>query len=226
MSTIENKSQTKKAFKKYPQDHGDAAQQGEHFKDTWYVGRQRSAFDKNDIEKFKTALTDAGTDHQSMSPAELEAWTDQLLGDSYDQGDYSFYASATNNDERNLTNEELSIQGDGGIVEEYQSLMDQRLKLLEQIEEESNKQNSADIIISELTELVTSIEDQANLIEVDVFEILNQRDRLPTEAEFDVLSKKQIRDNLAQQATLGYCPDDDPGYPGYGITTIRIKNQP
>ena len=83
MSLIETTTpQKQKEFDGRKQDHGDAAQKKQHV-ETFYYETKREAEAKKDKALLREALSDTDPyDLRSLTPAQLEAEADKLLGES------------------------------------------------------------------------------------------------------------------------------------------------
>lgn len=86
MTLIESTPQTRKKYDERSQDHGDAGQKGQHEYDSVYRDISRRAVEKSEAQYFEEAVNEVfenqPADYSAMSPSQLEAEADMLLGDT------------------------------------------------------------------------------------------------------------------------------------------------
>jgi len=218
MSTIENQNvpQKQKSYKKYSQDHGDAAQNVVHRQSEFFTDKTLQATLKKETEFHQAGLADA-LDYQSMTPSELETEADRLLGEPSTE-----HPSVVESARKALEEARASYDGEsvGDLIDKHQALLNQREALLNYIDEdEKDYGNTLDI-----QALIREIEAELAVIEEDAVEMNNDQSALPTEVEFGVRSKREITREMARRATLDPGEDDDYGDSDY-TTPIRIRNR-
>ena len=82
MSLIETAPQKSTKYNGRKQDHGDAAEQQGHFRDSyWDKKMDHSGINKREAEHLKLAMAEI-EDFTSFTPAQLEAAANSLLGES------------------------------------------------------------------------------------------------------------------------------------------------
>jgi len=217
MSLIETAPQKHKSYNE-KQDHGDAAERKGHHKAVHDNGIQRKVFAKVEDDQFKQAIADAEADYYSMDSAALEAEADKILGET--SQDLELPALLKASDEiLKAVADSVDAAEASSLIEEYRDVYVERQEILDRIDGESNE------TALELTALEQSLREHLESIEEDLIDIVNSQDTFPTEAEYGVRSKREIRDKLARLATedSDYTEDDD-GDPDYG-SAIRIKNR-
>lgn len=217
MSLIDIAPQKPKEYDNRKQDHGDAAMERELAKrrddraDPYDLrGRKRK-----DEEHLRTELAHRD-DFTDITPEALEAAADEILGESHTEEPALLKASQDILSKITNPSDEAVV---GDLLDEYRSLIAERLELLEDIET-VDAETATDRALQ-----ARAIEDRAEAIEEEIMETLSYQDGFPTEAELGLKSKREIGKEMARRVTLDIAYDeDDTGDSDYSVP-VHIKNR-
>lgn len=221
MSLIE--TETPKRNKNYNpniQDHGTSGtENGHRFKPhRWnknFNQGPKATADKEHLRLNFEEMTDQ--DLESLSSKQLSAMADEILGETP--------INLNSDPVYSLSSELIKITEDTPDATEAQELVDQYSELYETREVLLSKIEEAPFDeASRLSDEVTVLNGKLSTIEAQVYEISDNQNRFPSEAELGVKSKRQIRKALAEQATGYLDPDDDNGDSDFN-SPMRIRNR-